>query len=516
MKLKLSPLTLAIASALSALLAGCGGGSDAPPADTAIPLTVPKAACGPNDTPETGLQGQVPAAVRVAGFKGYSCNLSLIGQSRNDGASWQHAFFQDQAGHKCNYYDTSSSTVNRTQKGVVAIDATDPAKPKPAAFLTTIAMTDPWESLKVNDRRQLLAAVNALNGNGGPEIDIYDLSGDCRTPQLLSSLPVGTGADGGAVAAVKGHEGSFAPDGLTFYASNLFPGYVYPIDITNTTKPKMLGQFLMPGPVALTHGMAISEDGNRGYFTIFGSGAAQVTAPAPATNGVVIADISDFQKRVANPKMRVISTLIIPDGSAAQHTIAIKIKGKPYLVEADEGGAGGNSAAGWAKACAAGLPAWNMARLIDISDETKPFVTSKLQLEMNDPAKCDQVIPDLVGLSGFTYGAHYCSVDNKQDAQTLACGYFESGIRVFDIRDPLRPKEIAYYNPPAVTTPSPGSQNNRTAATGRPDHCSAQVKLDAATATLSTTCQDNGFLSLKFREGVWPFPGVTTPPGMQN
>src|SRR5262249_20294884 len=122
----------------------------------------------------------------------------------------------------------------------------------------------------------------------------------------------------------------------------------------------------------------------------------------------------------------------------------------------------------------------------------------------------------LAGLSGFTYGAHYCSVDNRQEATTLACGYFESGVRVFDIRNPQRPKEIAYYNPPAVTTPNPGWQHNRTAANGRPDHCSSQVRLDAKGGTLSTTCQDNGFVSLKFREGVWPFPESSTPAGQQN
>ena len=101
-------------------------------------------------------------------------------------------------------------------------------------------------------------------------------------------------------------------------------------------------------------------------------------------------------------------------------------------------------------------------------------------------------------------------------ATTLACGYFENGLRVFDIRNPAKVREIAYYNPPSVTTPSPGSQNMRTTATGRPDHCSAQVRLDVATQTVQTHCQDNGFLSLKFTNGVWPFPESSTPPGEQN
>ena len=67
------------------------------------------------------------------------------------------------------------------------IDITDPTKPVNTAYLTTTSMLDPWESLKINERRQLLGAVNGQNGGGGPEIDIYDVSGDCRYPQLLAS-----------------------------------------------------------------------------------------------------------------------------------------------------------------------------------------------------------------------------------------------------------------------------------------------------------------------------------------
>src|SRR5262249_62032636 len=103
---------------------------------------------------------------------------------------------------------------------------------------------DPWESLKVNERRQLLGGVNALNGNGGPEIELFDISGDCRFPQMLTGKQVGLDdGTGQFVAAVRGHEGNFAPDGLTYYAGNLGACYIYPIDISIPTKPRMLTQY---------------------------------------------------------------------------------------------------------------------------------------------------------------------------------------------------------------------------------------------------------------------------------
>src|SRR6266568_6981563 len=86
-------------------LSGLAGGGK--PSDAPIPLTVPKATCGPNDHPETALQGQVPAALRAAGFKGFNCNLELIGQSRGDGANWQTTEFIDKDGHRCGYHGTA-------------------------------------------------------------------------------------------------------------------------------------------------------------------------------------------------------------------------------------------------------------------------------------------------------------------------------------------------------------------------------------------------------------------------
>jgi hypothetical protein len=546
-----SPVTLTLVALSCFALSGVAGAEER--RDGPIPLTVPKAVCGPGDRPETALQGQVPANLRANGFKGFNCNLELISQVRGDGANWQSAEFSsrrgdgegdgegngDKAGRKddnrgdnknntvCAYHGTAFTTAGRTHIGVPVIDISEPSAAFTTGYLTSISMLDPWESLKTNHRRKLLGADNGHNAAGGPEVDIYDLSIDCRFPQLIASVPVGTGTDGGSVvAAVVGHEGSWAPDGLTYYIGNRAAqnGYAA-VDTTDPTAPKLIASWttgFQGRPVV--HGMSITDEGTRGYFVTMGglnaTAIADLTDPTkPATNGLLIYDLSEIQARLPNPKPRLISQLLWKDGAAAQHTINVKIKGKPYIIFVDEAGSGGvQSDAQRQGACAAGMTPFSMARIIDISDETKPKIVSRLMLEVHDPANCAKVLPELVGLSVFTYGSHYCSVDNRRHATTLACGYFNSGIRVFDIRDPVRPKEIAYYNPAGTTTPSPGSNHvtfNQWRA-GGPDWCNAQVHLDAEKGTLWTTCQDNGLLSLKFTNGVWPFSESTTPPGEQN
>jgi hypothetical protein len=472
------------------------------PASTSI---VGKAACGPGSRPESALQGQVPPPLRRVGqFNGFNCNLQLLGQSRGEGAGWQAAFFRDRAGHVCAYYDTAPSTAGRAHHGVVVVDATDPAKPVATNYLSTPAMVDPLESLKVNERRALLMAVSGVSERTGANVDIYDIGDDCRSPRLLSRES--TAASGPpAKAGERATEGDFSPDGRTYYATNLRSGTIHPIDVGDPANPKVLVEWSMPFNQR-TSGLAIGGDGNRAYFTLYGRGAAAGSADeSKLTNGIVIADVSDVQARKAKPQVKVISTLVWGDGSASHQVFPIRIQGKAYLVATDEGGSGDSNASGWTAACDAGLPPWSMARIIDIGDEVHPAIVSEMKLEMNDAANCKNVLPDLVGLSGFTYGSHYCSVDDPEDATTLACAYFESGIRVFDIRDPRRPREIAYFVPPAVTSPSPGSFNNATTASGRPDHCSAQLRFDARMASLMTTCRDNGFLALRFTNGAWPF-----------
>lgn len=503
-----------------AALSACGGGSDASSSDDALaaPLTVPKvAACATGDVPETALQGQVPAAIRAAGFKGFNCNLSLLGQHQGEGGNWSAATFTDPAGRTCAYHATGSPTFvdprtglvspipGRAHPGVPVVDITNPAQPVRTMSLTTTAMLDPWESLRVNASRQILTAINGANAFGGPEFDIYDLSGDCRNPQLLASVSVGTGTDGSpplTTGAPVGHEGGISPDGLTYYIGDARRRYIA-IDISNTTKPKVIAAF-----EGGAHGLSVSTDGTRLYGVVGGPGGA--VDPASG-NGFYVLDTSEVQARKPQAQIKVISRTSFPDGSVAQHTIPIKVAGKPYIVMVDEGGSAGLlSATTIRTSCNAGLSPFPMARLYDISDETKPQPVSKLMLETHDVKNCDQTAADSTGLSLFTYGSHYCSVDNRENATALACSYFNSGIRVFDIRNPARPKEIAYYNP-ASTSAMPGSAHAMFGQwrAGGPDWCASRLDFDFAKKQLTTMCQDNGVLVMKFAPQTWPFAEST-------
>jgi hypothetical protein len=519
------------AVATAALLAACGS-SDDEPAKPSVSVAVPRVkTCAAGGSPEVALQGQVPASMR-SNFAGFSCNLALVGQFQGEGADWSQDVFKDRQGHACAYQatlaplDSNKQPRPRTNPGVPVIDITNPTAPVRTVSLTTASMLDPWESLRVSPTRALLLADNAQNGgsyanSGGPEIDIYDISGDCRAPQLLASVPVGTGSDGGILAtgaaAPTGHEGAISRDGLTYYVGDATAGTYRAIDITDTAAPKLIAQFNMPGGKFFAHGLSISDDGNRIYVVddySFPTPAEIADPNAAAKNGFLILDSSEVQSRKPGAALKLISSAHWRDGSTAQHTLPFITGGRKYLAAVDETGSGGFLPNGAQLSCDAKLPPFSMARIYDISDEANPVLRSKLMLETHDPVNCAQILPDIVNAGALSYGSHYCSVDNRENATAMACAYFNSGVRVFDIRDPSFPKEIAYFNPRGVTASGAGSGNGGSG--GKPDRCTTSSHFDFENKTLTTTCQDNGLLVLKFADNTWPFPESTPSTWQRN
>jgi len=502
---------------LCMLASGCDGGASSRRASGLVGPTVAKtASCAAGDHAEPALQGQIPAVVRANGFNGYNCNLAQVGQVVS-AAGVGLATFKDDHGHFCAYFSVGLGPNGSTE----AVDITDPANPVVTATLTTPAMAQPRETLRVNARRQLLAAFK----DSKSDFDIYDLSQDCRTPRLLASLQMEPGVNGGLAEAkaVIGHDANFSVDGLTYYDGEGQSRTYTAIDVSDPTRPKVISQIdLSAAPLAhagfngFGHGLSLSDDGNRAYVVSIGlPTAAQLASPDfQPSDGIYVLDTSEIQARKPAPRAKVISALAFRNGSAAQHTLAIKIGGKPYVIFVDEVGGGGipGMASGGTvqEACNAGLTPFSMGHIIDISDETKPKLVAELALETHDLANCSKVAPDTVGEGLFVYGSHICSVDNRENATALACGYWESGIRVFDIRHPARPKEIAYFNP----APAPGADVKLPLGLGpqKPtvaNSCGAPAGFDFDRKLLISQCMRSGLLVLRFENGAWPFPEST-------
>jgi hypothetical protein len=408
------------------------------------PLTgsVPRAVCSPGDHTESGLQGQTTPQERSSGDseRAYNCNLELVGQNQGEGNYSQDgpAYYGD-----CAYFGTDHVTNLQQHHGMTVIDASDPMHPVITAYLNdTPAARVPHETPKVNAQRGLLA----VGQYQGPNFALYDVSADCSHPVLKGSIDLPGGS---------GHQGNFAPDGMTFYITQDFRGvggFLYPVDLTDPSNPRELPpwQFLGDGR---SHEAWLNADGTRLYAGQPGTFGAQSTNSSFGPDGLVIEDVSDYQFRRPNPQIRIISKLFWDDQGQAEPMYPFSSKGRQYLVSSDE--SGGNGGVGGAPAaCARGASPHGYPNIIDITDETNPVIVAKLRLEVSDPANCAVMLNDPPEVGGAIpgYNEERCVTDRPNNPTMLACAFQMAGLRVFDIRDLSHPKEIAYWKPGGVRT----------------------------------------------------------------
>lgn len=402
--------------------------------DPAPPVSTP-AACGPGSAPETDIQGRVPLADHESGRadEPYTCNAELV-SSIASGGGFKVLRYVDEAGNDCAYYDTTlvlpfdAVDPRRDSEGVFVVDMSDPATPEVVDRLVTPAMLSPHESLVLNEERGILAAVMGNPTTYPGVVDLYDVSADCRSPELLASAPVG----------FLGHESGFSPDGETLYAASLFTNTIAAIDVADPTLPRLLT--VMPYS---SHGMTISDDGSRAYLASYRG--AEGEGDAGWRPGLTILDVTAIEEREPLAQGEVVSTLTWPEASIPQTAIPVTFDGVPHLIEVDEfagypfpvGGTDPDAPVG-------------AARIIDISDETAPAVVSRMRLAVHEPeARAGDAADDPgAQFPGRGYAAHYCAVPTSADPEIVACSMIVSGLRVFDISDPRAPREIAYFNAP--------------------------------------------------------------------
>ncbi|MCU1599637.1 MAG: hypothetical protein JWO22_346 [Frankiales bacterium] len=408
-------------------------GSAATFSSTVLPST-PGRACDQGSLPESGRQGRVPLADYASGraAKGYTCNARVVTHYGTTGG-FRVERYTDRAGHDCAFYDSSLITGKDLQKdtpGTYVMDMTDPLHPKRTAVLRSPAMLSPHESLRVNARSGLLVADMGSPTTQVGFVDVYDVKQDCRNPQIQASLPL----------AVLGHEGGFSPDGRTYWATTTATGGITAIDLTTPTLPKVVWR----STGYAVHGVSISADGNRAYLAeVANDGLTTITKGG---GGLVVLDISQVQKRVPNPTVTELSELTWPEVTIPQNALPVTIRGHRYVIEFDE----------FDSDVTTYTPKENVGgvHIIDIADERHPRVVSRIRLAVWD-AKAratDQQSDPGASAVGQGYAAHYCNVPAATDPGLLACSMIASGLRVFDIRDPLHPREVAYANTPALGT----------------------------------------------------------------
>ena len=469
----------AAAGVLIALaLAGSSASAHPPPTQQKVtPLPVQQAleprleateqgVCGPGSKPETGLQGRVSRADHESGrtAAGFTCNTELVGEYTKPSPQGTVGGFKveryvDESGRECAYYDSTilfPTNLVDLEVGVNVLDMSDPAHPVLTERLITPAMLSPHESLVVSQERGILAAVlgTALTAPG--VVDVYDISEDCRHPVLKSVSATG----------ILGHESGISPDGKTFYSASPGSQTLVAVDISRPETPVPI----WVGPYD-SHGLSISADGNRAYVAGVGS-------------GLIILDVSEIQARKPSPQVREIARLQWDSMSIPQNAIPVTIDDQPYVVEIDEFGT---------------LDEVGAARIIDIADEAQPRVVSNMRLEVHQPENFDAIAADAgaqLPLQG--YAGHYCNVPTRVDPGIVACSMILSGLRIFDIRDPYHPKEIAYFNAPVGPRLSPYFEASNWAMS------SPSFAPERGEIWYSDGFQ--GFFNVRTTNGVWPFP----------
>jgi hypothetical protein len=432
--------------------------------------------CGAKDLPEGSVQGDVPMADQQSGRaqKGYNCGLALLGYTplNGDGRPNQNANMA-WAGH-CAYISGSAG---------VSVAPQSKPNPPPGAGIAVVSVSPAGVPTQVGVMRNPGAlataeTINAVTTAAGRSIlvvgqygndaisdpkpmDVYDVSNpDCRKwrhipnpqypndptkatyywPENIHNLTLSR--DGKYVFATIPLQ---AVDITGLFDSNPRTGVTYLGDIEKA----MPALDVSPGPSGDLEGKIPAPVHNQMHAQTSGSHEAWVSdddrtlyVGGQKVDGeqFSIVDISKWLQRKPDGSPdgppRIISQF-----SGRGHSIrTARIGGVPYVLHSDE------SVFGAAYGCLPqeGAPFAGPAQpwLTNISDPAHPKAVSQFGLQINEPKNCKKQYDAKENES-----VHYHDVDDPSDTTFVMASMWNAGIRVFDVRNPRQPTEVAYFNP---------------------------------------------------------------------
>ena len=122
---------------------------------------------------------------------------------------------------------------------------------------------------------------------------------------------------------------------------------------------------------------------------------------------------------------------------------------------------------------------------------------ANLRLQVNQPADHAAARDDPGATSPVQgYAGHYCDLDSRVDPKVVACSFIASGLRVFDISELTKPKEIAYFVAPTSERTENGYDGSNFAMS------KPEIVGDRREVWYSDG--PRGFYSLRVDSRVWP------------
>jgi hypothetical protein len=339
-------------------------------------------------------------------------NLHLVGRADLDGeGDCMHV----------NIRDGYAYVGHMGERGTSIIDVGDPTRPRLVQRIPSFPNTHGHKVQVVGD--VLLVNRERIPRSSGPWVaglSIYDVSRPTE-PREIAFWPCG----GKGVHRMTYWAAPYA--WVTAGDDEFTDQFLVVLDLSDPGRPVEVSRWWLPGmrmgagevpdwdedaAVKLHHAIV---RGDRAYCAWW-------------DQGVVILDVAD-------PSVpRLVGHLQFDhDLSRSTHT-AFPLPGRDLLVVAEERIAAG---------CVGPAP---NARLVDISDETKPRVVATFPVPAGDfCARGGRFGP---------HNVHEMRPGTLSDPNTVYLTYFNAGLRVVDVADPTRPTEIAWYIP----DPPPGRQ----------------------------------------------------------
>jgi hypothetical protein len=406
------------------------------------------ALCGSGDLPEPGIQGEVPAGQTA----NYNCGLKLVGQLTRSG--------NVQGAGQCAYVRSGST--------VFIIDVSNPAKPVEVGSVPVQSGSETMRTVITRERAVLVSGSS-----------VYDIS-SCLNPVLAGEIQWPPLRLPGVPTRLLPHDIRVNREGTKVYASF----GLWEADITNLHDPstwkvtdhrcELAAQ--QPGPWSDVHleslnaelSLCVDATNPNPLGANYTLGASPLQASllwpslshSPDLNGEDTRLYVGDQAGGTSAKWAPVAKVRIIDVAKSKPMILGEVDGpghgldwfrsgfgREYVLHSNEGGsagipgqaAGGDTCKPYPRPFSLG---WAFEAFV--SDVTRPDRArnvSMLRLAINEPEFCD-----VRRASGSDPWVSYHMVDNPYNAKFAAVSFGSAGLRIFDIRLPTFPREVAYFN----------------------------------------------------------------------